>query len=56
MQAYLDLLQDVYDNGVGKDDRTGTGTRSLFGRQLRCDLSQGFPRKKTFFVVNSGKP
>ena len=51
MQAYLDLLQDVYDNGVGKDDRTGTGTRSLFGRQLRCDLSQGFPlltTKKVF--------
>jgi len=51
MQAYLDLLQDVYDNGVGKDDRTGTGTRSLFGRQLRCDLSAGFPlltTKKVF--------
>ena len=51
MQAYLDLLQDVYDNGVGKDDRTGTGTRSVFGRQLRCDLSQGFPlltTKKVF--------
>jgi len=51
MQAYLDLLQDVYDNGVGKDDRTGTGTRSVFGRQIRCDLSQGFPlltTKKVF--------
>ncbi len=43
MKAYLDLLQDVYDNGVGKDDRTGTGTRSVFGRQLRCTLSEGFP-------------
>jgi len=51
MKAYLDLLQDVYDNGVGKDDRTGTGTRSVFGRQIRCDLSQGFPlltTKKVF--------
>lgn len=51
MKAYLDLLQDVYDNGVGKDDRTGTGTRSVFGRQLRCDLSEGFPlltTKKVF--------
>lgn len=51
MKAYLDLLQDVYDNGVGKDDRTGTGTRSVFGRQIRCDLSEGFPlltTKKVF--------
>ena len=51
MKAYLDLLQDVKDNGVGKDDRTGTGTRSVFGRQLRCDLATGFPlltTKKVF--------
>ena len=51
MKAYLDLLQDVYDNGVGKDDRTGTGTRSVFGRQIRCDLATGFPlltSKKVF--------
>jgi len=51
MKAYIDLLQDVYDNGVGKDDRTGTGTRSVFGRQIRCDLSEGFPlltTKKVF--------
>jgi len=51
MKAYLDLLRDVYDNGVGKNDRTGTGTRSVFGRQIRCDLSEGFPlltTKKVF--------
>jgi len=43
MKQYHDLLVDIRDNGSGKDDRTGTGTRSLFGRQMRFDLSQGFP-------------
>jgi thymidylate synthase len=43
MQQYLDLLRDVRDNGTDKGDRTGVGTRSVFGRQLRFDLSQGFP-------------
>ena len=43
MRAYLDLLQNVLDNGSERMDRTGTGTRSVFGRQTRYDLSEGFP-------------
>lgn len=43
MQQYLDLLRDVVDNGADKSDRTGVGTRSVFGRQLRFDLARGFP-------------
>ena len=47
MLQYLDLLRDVLENGAEKSDRTGTGTRSVFGRQLRFDLSQGFPMLTT---------
>jgi thymidylate synthase len=47
MQAYLDLLRSVRERGTKKADRTGTGTLSLFGAQLRVDLSAGFPMLTT---------
>lgn len=43
MQTYHELLSEIIETGTDRGDRTGTGTRSLFGRQLRFDLSQGFP-------------
>jgi len=47
MRQYLDMLRDVLEHGTGKNDRTGTGTLSVFGRQMRFDLSRGFPATTT---------
>ena len=47
MRPYLDLLRHVLDHGTNKSDRTGTGTVSVFGAQLRFDLNDGFPLMTT---------
>ena len=47
MKQYLDMLRNVLENGVDKMDRTGVGTRSVFGQQMRFDLSRGFPLMTT---------
>lgn len=49
-QGYIELLKDILENGIQKDDRTGTGTRTVFHRTLRFDLSKGFPLLTTKFV------
>ncbi len=54
MRQYLELLADIKDTGVDRKDRTGVGTRSVFGRQMRFDLSQGFPLMTTKKVYWKG--
>lgn len=53
-QQYLDLLQKILDTGVDRMDRTGVGTRSIFGHQIRFDLSDGFPLLTTKKVFIKG--
>ena len=58
MQNYLDLCKHVLENGIYKQDRTGTGTISTFGYQIRCDLSKGFPlltTKKVYYKAVLGE-
>ena len=58
MQNYLDLCKHVLENGIKKEDRTGTGTISTFGYQIRCDLEKGFPlltTKKVYYKAVLGE-
>lgn len=54
MRQYLDLLQEILDKGVVKTDRTGVGTKSIFGHQMRFDLSEGFPLLTTKKLFTRG--
>jgi thymidylate synthase len=54
MKQYLDLLRNIMENGTIRRDRTGTGTQSLFGTQMRFDLSKGFPLVTTKKVFVKG--
>ena len=54
MKQYLDILRDILDNGTVKTDRTGVGTKSIFGTQSRYDLSEGFPLLTTKKVFTRG--
>lgn len=54
MKAYLDLVRDILENGEDREDRTGTGTRSIFGTQTKYDLRQGFPLLTTKKVLFTG--